>query len=75
MGRGDLGPERLLLAYAMGRRVEYFDQPSVRRIVREAEAEEYRMSAFILGVVRSDPFRMMQAQSSTTDVDPQHPDS
>lgn len=49
-----------LLAYAMGRRIEYFDQPTVRKIVEEAEAREYRLSSFILGVVRSDPFQKMQ---------------
>ncbi len=47
-----------LLAYAIGRRAEYFDQPGVRAIAREAEANDYRMSSFILGVVNSDPFRM-----------------
>jgi len=50
-----------LLSYAMGRRVEYYDQPTIRAIEREAEANDYRMSSFILGVVRSDPFQMMQA--------------
>lgn len=50
-----------LLAYAMGRRIEYFDQATVRKIVKEAEASDYRMSSFILGVVQSDPFLMMQA--------------
>ena len=49
-----------LLAYAMGRRIEYFDQPTVRKIVEEAEANDYKMSSFILGVVRSDPFQKMQ---------------
>jgi hypothetical protein len=50
-----------LLAYAMGRRVEYYDQPSIRAIVRAAEADDYRMSSFILGVVRSDPFQMRRS--------------
>lgn len=49
-----------LLAYAMGRRIEYFDQPTVRQIVKEAKASDYRMSSFILGVVRSGSFQMMQ---------------
>jgi len=49
-----------LLAYAMGRRIEFFDQPTVRKIVKEAEASDYRMSSFILGIVGSDPFQMMQ---------------
>ncbi len=47
-----------LLAYATGRRAEYYDQPGIRAIAREAEANNYRLSSFILGVVNSDPFRM-----------------
>ena len=54
-----------LLAYAMGRRVEYYDQPAIRAIVRDAEADDYRMSSFILGVVRSDPFQMRRSQVTT----------
>jgi len=50
-----------LMAYAIGRRVEYFDQPTVRRIVSEAEKNDYRMSSFVLGVVKSDAFRMQRA--------------
>lgn len=53
-----------MLAYATGRRVEYFDQPEIRAIVREAEANDYRMSSFILGVTRSDPFQMAQSRAS-----------
>ena len=47
-----------LLAYAVGRRAEHFDGPSIRNIARKAESDGYRMSAFILGVVQSDAFRM-----------------
>ena len=54
-----------LLAYAMGRRVEYYDQPAIRAIVRDAEADEYKMSAFIRGVVKSAPFQMMRSQPAT----------
>ena len=46
-----------LMAYAVGRRVEYYDMPAVRAIVRDAAANEYRMSSFILGVVRSAAFQ------------------
>lgn len=56
-----------MLAYAMGRRVEYYDQPAVRAIARAAEDDGYRMSSFILGVVKSDPFRMMKAPKTTDD--------
>jgi hypothetical protein len=54
-----------LLAYALGRRVEYFDQPEIRAIVRDAEANDYKLSAFILGVVTSDPFQMSQSEAAT----------
>ncbi len=50
-----------LMAYALGRRLEYYDMPTVRAIAREAEEDDYRMSSFILGVVRSDAFQMQQA--------------
>lgn len=56
-----------LLAYALGRLVEYGDQPTVRSIVRQAAADDYRLSAFILGVVRSDAFRLQQAAVATDD--------
>ncbi len=49
-----------LLAYALGRRVEYYDGPTIRAIAREAEANDYRISSFILGVVESDAFRSKQ---------------
>ena len=47
-----------LLAYALGRALEYYDQPTVRRIVRDAAAEEYRWSALLLGIVESPAFLM-----------------
>ena len=50
-----------LMAYALGRRIEYYDQPTVRRIARQAEAQGYRISAFILGVIQSDAFQMQRA--------------
>jgi hypothetical protein len=55
-----------LLAYAIGRRVEYSDMPTVRAIVKNAEANNLKMSAFIMGVIKSDPFQMKRAESPTT---------
>ena len=46
-----------LLAFATGRRVEHFDQPTVRAITRAAGADDYRMASFVMGVVRSDAFQ------------------
>jgi len=45
-----------LLTYALGRRLEYTDQPAVRKIVRDASAGGYRWSSLILGIVESPPF-------------------
>ena len=56
-----------LLTYAIGRPTGYRDQPAVRAITRAAEANGYRMSSLIKGVVMSDQFRMRQAQTSVDD--------
>jgi hypothetical protein len=47
-----------LMTYALGRGVDAYDMPAVRRIVRDAAKSDYRFSAFVTGVVRSDAFRM-----------------
>lgn len=51
-----------LMAYALGRRLEYYDQPSVRKIVRDAAAKQYRWSALIVGIVESPAFLMRTSQ-------------
>ena len=56
-----------LLAYSLGRSVEYFDQPTIRAIAREAEANDYHMSSFILGVVKSDAFQMKRMEPAGTE--------
>jgi len=47
-----------LLAYAIGRGLEYYDQPAVRKIARAAAQSDYRWSAIIGGIVTSAPFSM-----------------
>jgi hypothetical protein len=49
--------EKLLL-YALGRGLEYYDQPAVRAISRQAAKDDYRMSALITAIVKSTPFEM-----------------
>ncbi len=49
--------EKLLL-YSLGRGVEYYDQPAVRTITRQAAKDDYRMSALIGAIVKSTPFQM-----------------
>ncbi len=50
-----------MMTYALGRGLEYYDAPAVRRIVRDAAADDYRFSSLILGVVQSAPFQMRRA--------------
>jgi hypothetical protein len=47
-----------LLTYALGRGLEYYDMPTVRKIVREAAPTDYRWSSIILGITKSIPFQM-----------------
>jgi mono/diheme cytochrome c family protein len=47
-----------LLTFALGRGVEYYDAPAVRKIVRDAAKGGYRFSSLILGIVKSTPFQM-----------------
>jgi hypothetical protein len=52
-----------LMAYALGRRVEHFDMPAVRRIVDAAGENDYRLSSFVLGIVGSPAFHSARAES------------
>ena len=50
-----------LLTFALGRGVEYYDGPAIRKILREAEPDRYRFSSLILGIVKSVPFQMRRS--------------
>jgi hypothetical protein len=50
-----------LATYALGRRLGYADMPMVRAIVRDAQAHDYRLSSFVLGIVKSPAFRTKAA--------------
>jgi hypothetical protein len=56
-----------LMAYATGRRMEYTDGPAIRKIARDAEGNGYRMQDFILGVVKSDAFRMKRVPTAAAE--------
>ena len=47
-----------LMTYALGRRVQYYDMPVVRAIVRDAGKQNDRFSAIALGIVKSSEFQM-----------------
>jgi len=47
-----------MLTYALGRGLEPDDMPVVRRIVKKAAQNDYRLSSIVMGIVESAPFRM-----------------
>jgi hypothetical protein len=58
------------MAYAIARRVQYYDQPTIRAIVAEAEDDgEYGLADLIVGVVQSDAFRMKRTANSAVSED------
>jgi hypothetical protein len=50
-----------LLTFGLGRGVEYYDAPAIRKILREAQPDGYRFSSLVLGIVRSVPFQMRRS--------------
>jgi mono/diheme cytochrome c family protein len=52
-----------LMAYALGRSLDYRDMPTVRRIVRQSAADNYRVKAIVLGIIASDAFRKREGDS------------
>jgi Protein of unknown function (DUF1592)/Protein of unknown function (DUF1588)/Protein of unknown function (DUF1585)/Protein of unknown function (DUF1587)/Protein of unknown function (DUF1595) len=50
-----------LLTYGLGRGVEYYDMPAVRAIMRQTEANQYRLRDLILAVASSVPFQMRRS--------------
>ena len=52
-----------LLAYALGRGIEHYDYPTIRKIARDAAGDGYRWSAVVLGIVQSPPFQMRSTGS------------
>ena len=54
-----------LMAYGLGRRIESYDMPTVRKIVRDAAPAQNHFSSFVLGIVKSPAFRMSRTDSTT----------
>jgi mono/diheme cytochrome c family protein len=51
-----------LLTYALGRGLEHYDAPAIRKVVRDAAANDYRFSSLILGIAKSTPFQMRRSR-------------
>jgi hypothetical protein len=69
LGRKDVFLETFtenLMTYALGRRIEHYDMPTIRAIARGAGSNDYRISAFILGIVNSGAFQMTRSDVTET---------
>jgi hypothetical protein len=55
-----------LMSYALARRVEYYDRPAVRKILRDSAAENHSWSSLVVGIVTSPGFRMREARAAET---------
>jgi hypothetical protein len=51
-----------LMTFALGRGLEPYDAPAVRRIVRDARHDDYRFSKIVVGIAQSVPFQMRRSQ-------------
>ncbi|HEY7171009.1 MAG TPA: DUF1592 domain-containing protein, partial [Vicinamibacterales bacterium] len=56
-----------LLEYAVGRTLEYYDEPAARRIIRDAARSNYQWSSLVLGIVESAPFQMRRVAGERGD--------
>jgi hypothetical protein len=60
-----------LMTFALGRGLEYYDMPAVRKIVRESARENYRFSSILAGIVTSEPFLYGKKPEQGTQLDTQ----
>ncbi|MBV8844337.1 MAG: DUF1592 domain-containing protein, partial [Bryobacterales bacterium] len=56
-----------MMTYALGRSIEYFDMPAIRKIVRDAKPENYRFSSLVLGIVKAPAFQSSMVEMSKSD--------
>ncbi len=52
-----------LFTYALGRGLEHYDMPAVRKIVRDTSSDDYKMQSIIIGIVNSYPFLYRRSES------------
>jgi hypothetical protein len=51
-----------MLTYALGRGLEYYDMPAVRKIAQDSRSRDFRFSSVVLGIVKSAPFQMKETK-------------
>ena len=53
-----------MMTYGLGRGLEYYDMPTVRRIAMDASGTNYKFSSVVLGIVNSTAFKMRRVQEA-----------
>ena len=56
-----------MLSYALGRQLEYYDEPAVRTIIAALEADGYRFQTLLQEIVASYPFQYKKNRVEETD--------
>jgi hypothetical protein len=56
-----------MMTYALGRGIEYFDMPSIRKIVRDAKPDNYKFSSLVMGIVRAPAFQSSVVEITKTE--------
>jgi hypothetical protein len=51
-----------MMTYALGRGIEYYDMPAVRKVVHDARNNDYRFSTLVSGIVKSEPFQFKESK-------------
>jgi hypothetical protein len=73
LGRGDEIVHTVtekLLSYALGRGLDYYDAPTVRRLIRETAGHDHRWSSLVHGIVQSLPFQMRRMSDPNDGAEP-----
>jgi hypothetical protein len=56
-----------LMTYALGRGVEYFDMPSIRKIVKDAKRDNYKFSSIVMGIVTAPAFQSSKVEQNSVE--------
>jgi hypothetical protein len=56
------------MTYALGRGIEYFDMPTVRKIVKDAKRDNYKFSSIVMGIIAAPAFQSSRVESASTEV-------
>jgi hypothetical protein len=54
-----------LMTYALGRGVDYFDMPGIRKIVKDSKRDNYRVSSIVMGIIAAPEFQSSRVEAAS----------